>query len=57
MDFKNIPSFAQPAFSWLWNTKITKDEIIKQIDEMYDFGVRSFYILAEPKEFRPLLDI
>lgn len=55
MDFKNIPSFSQPAFSWIWNTKITKDEIIRQIDEMHDFGVRAFYVLAEPKEFRPNL--
>ena len=55
MDFKTIPLSAQPAFSWIWNTKITKNEICRQIDELYDFGVRAFYILAEPKEFRPKL--
>lgn len=55
MDFKTIPLSAQPAFSWIWNTRITKEEICRQIDEMYDFGVRAFYILAEPKEFRPKL--
>ncbi len=55
MDFKNIPLSAQPAFTWMWNTTVTRDGIKKQIDEMYSFGVRSFYVLAEPEEFRPNL--
>ncbi len=55
MDFKTIPLSAQPAFSWIWSTTITKEGIQRQIDEMYNFGVRAFYILAEPKEFRPNL--
>jgi len=53
MNFKNIPVTCQPAYAWLWNTQITKSEIRRQIDEMYENGIRAFYVLAEPPEFRP----
>lgn len=54
MEFKNIPKAAYPAYTWLWNGTITKDGIRRQIDEMYDAGIRAFYILGEPQNFRPL---
>ena len=53
MDFKNIPVERQPAYTWLWNTTATREEIKKQIDEMYESGIRAFYILGEPERFRP----
>lgn len=53
MDFKNIPAAAHPAYTWLWNTHITREGIRRQIDEMYDAGIRAFYILGEPENFRP----
>lgn len=53
MDFKNIPAEFQPAYTWLWNTNVTKEGIKKQIDEMYDSGIRAFYVLGEPERFRP----
>lgn len=43
----------QPAYTWLWNSTITKEGIKKQIDEMYDSGIRAFYVLGEPEYFRP----
>jgi len=55
MNFKNIPVTCQPAYAWLWNTQITKSEIRRQIDEMYENGIRAFYVLAEPPEFRIVL--
>lgn len=53
MNFKEIPVEYQPAYTWLWNSKITKEEIKRQIDEMYESGIRAFYVLGEPEHFRP----
>ena len=53
MNFKEIPVEYQPAYTWLWNSKITKEEVKRQIDEMYDAGIRAFYVLGEPEHFRP----
>ncbi|MBQ6846942.1 MAG: hypothetical protein IJO61_07405, partial [Oscillospiraceae bacterium] len=53
MDFKNIPSICHPAYIWQWNSHITKEGIKRQIDEMYDCGIRALYILGEPSNFRP----
>lgn len=54
MDFKNIPINAQPAYTWLWNTTVTRDGIKHRIDEMYSLGIRAFYVLGEPENFRPM---
>ena len=53
MDFKNIPVNHQPAYTWLWNTTVTKEGIKERIDEMLDSGIRAFYVLGEPENFRP----
>ena len=55
MDFKNIPINAQPAYTWLWNTTVTRDGIKHRIDEMYSLGIRAFYVLGEPENFRPTI--
>ncbi len=53
MDLKQIPPSYHPAYTWLWNSTITKEGIRAQIEEMYNAGIRAFYVLGEPKEFRP----
>ncbi|MBE6657462.1 MAG: hypothetical protein E7604_03360 [Ruminococcaceae bacterium] len=53
MNFKQISSAYYPAYTWLWNTTATKEKIEAQIDEMYDAGIRAFYVLGEPENFRP----
>ncbi|MBE6645223.1 MAG: hypothetical protein E7612_07610 [Ruminococcaceae bacterium] len=53
MNFKNIGSNFHPAYTWLWNTTITREGIKERIDEMYNSGIRAFYVLGEPKNFRP----
>lgn len=55
MNFKNIPVQYHPAYTWLWNTTATKEIIEAQIDEMYDAGIRAFYVLGEPENFRPTI--
>lgn len=42
-----------PVFSWVWNDVLDKNEIKKQLDEMLEAGIRNFYIIPEPKDFRP----
>lgn len=54
MDFKNVAKSARPVYTWFWNATITREGIKKQIDEMYESGIRGFYVLGEPEYFRPL---
>lgn len=42
----------QPAYTWVWNAPILREEIRKQLDEMLEAGIRTVYILPEPKNFR-----
>ena len=55
MNFKNISSEFYPAYAWIWNSAVTKEEITKQIDAMYDSGIRTFYVIADPERFRPTI--
>ena len=45
-------SFA-PVYIWVWNDVCTREIIDAQLAEMQNLGIRAFYILPEPKEFRP----
>ncbi len=55
-DIKNFisphVSFA-PVYIWVWNDVCTREIIDSQLAEMQNLGIRAFYILPEPKEFRP----
>ena len=42
-----------PIYVWVWNDICTRELIDDQIAEMRSLGIRAFYILPEPKEFRP----
>lgn len=42
-----------PVYIWVWNDICTKDIIDEQLAEMQRLGMRAFYILPEPAEFRP----
>ena len=58
-DFFNINSFltpdvsCAPVYVWVWNDVCTKEIIDNQLNEMQNLGIRAFYILPEPKDFRP----
>ena len=58
-DIFNIDSFHNPDVSyapvyvWVWNDVCTKEIIDTQLNEMQNLGIRAFYILPEPKDFRP----
>lgn len=45
-------SFA-PVYAWVWNAPISKEETDKQLDEFVRLGIKAFYIIPEPKTFRP----
>ncbi|MBR3300885.1 MAG: hypothetical protein IKI68_05300, partial [Clostridia bacterium] len=42
-----------PVHFWVWNGKCSHEETDRQLDEMFRLGVRAFYIVPEPKDFRP----
>ena len=42
-----------PVYIWVWNDICTRKTIDEQLAEMRKLGIRAFYILPEPKEFRP----
>lgn len=42
-----------PIYVWVWNDVCTHKTIDNQLAEMQNLGIRAFYILPEPKDFRP----
>ena len=42
-----------PVYIWVWNDVCTRGIIDEQLSEMQRLGIRAFYILPEPKNFRP----
>ena len=42
-----------PIYVWVWNDICSYRIIDEQLDEMKNLGIRAFYILPEPKNFRP----
>ena len=42
-----------PVYIWVWNDICTREIIDSQLAEMQNLGIRAFYILPEPKDFRP----
>ena len=51
--FAHVPACFAVMYGWVWDTRITKDGIREKIDTMIKNGIRGFYILPEPAEFRP----
>ncbi len=45
--------FHSPVYVWIWNDVCTREIIDEQLAEMQNLGIRAFYILPEPKNFRP----
>ena len=42
-----------PVYVWVWNDICSCHIIDQQLAEMQNLGIRAFYILPEPKGFRP----
>ncbi|MBQ2903849.1 MAG: hypothetical protein IJE48_05565 [Clostridia bacterium] len=42
-----------PVYVWVWNDRCSRDIIDTQLAEMQTLGIRAFYILPEPQNFRP----
>lgn len=45
--------FHSPVYVWVWNDVCAREIIDNQLAEMQNLGIRAFYILPEPKNFRP----
>lgn len=51
--FKHPDASFSPVYVWVWNDICTREIIDSQLSEMQNLGIRAFYILPEPKTFRP----
>ena len=51
--FKNPDASYSPVYVWVWNDVCNKEIINNLLAEMQNLGIRAFYILPEPKGFRP----
>lgn len=52
-DFKEPSEEYYPMHAWFWNGPITDEESEKQLLEMKRLGIHAFYIVCEPRDFRP----
>ncbi len=52
-DFFDPDSSFYPVYSWMWNERLHKDEIKRQLDTMYERNIRGTYVIPLPAEFRP----
>ena len=51
--FCNPSNEFYPVYGWVWNDVVTREGIIKQIDEMHSKNILGVYVIPLPKEFRP----
>ena len=51
--FLDLGADYSPIYSWVWNAPVTKEETDRQLDEFVRLGIKAFYIIPEPKTFRP----
>ena len=42
-----------PMYGWLWNAPLSKEVSEERLQEMQRLGVRAFYIIPQPHDFRP----
>ena len=50
---KNPPKDCEASYSWLWNVPVCREDIDTELCEIAKAGVKSLYVLALPKDFRP----
>ena len=51
--FQNADTAFQPAYAWIWNDQIETGELRRRLEGMRRAGIRTVYVLPEPKNFRP----
>ena len=49
----NPPRDLSVVYSWVWNDKLDKDTIKRQLEEFADAGIYALYVIPEPPNFRP----
>jgi len=52
--FINPPLNNAPIYGWVWNGPVSREETDRQLLEMHRLGIKKFYIVPEPKQFRPV---
>jgi len=51
--FAAPPTVLWPTYTWNWNGALNRETIRRQIDEMAEAGIKSFYFLPESYDFLP----
>lgn len=51
--FQNADTPFQPAYAWIWNDQIESAELRRRLAGLRRAGIRTVYVLPEPKNFRP----
>ena len=51
--FQKADTPFQPAYAWIWNDQIESAELRRRLDGLRRAGIRTVYVLPEPKNFRP----
>ncbi len=51
--FQSPEKSYSPIYAWVWNGPLSEEKINAQIEEMCRLGIRAFYIIPEPQNFRP----
>jgi len=46
-------SFYWPGYTWVWNDRLNKDQVIAQVQDMANHGALTPMVISEPKSFRP----
>ncbi len=49
----NPPRELSVVYSWVWNDKLDKDTIKRQLEEFAYAGIYALYVIPEPPNFRP----
>jgi len=52
-ELQNPPRRYEPIYAWVWNGPVTREQTDAQLAEMRRLGINRFYIIPEPKSFRP----
>lgn len=51
--FQNPGHENRMTYSWSWNVELTREEMIRQMNDMVDGGITNVYVIPTPPEFRP----
>ena len=52
-EFENPGHENRITYSWSWNVELSREEMMRQMNDMVDGGITNVYVIPTPPEFRP----